>query len=131
VALAGVGVLLLVPGDAPLASRLLGHPLGLALVAVAVAAALLAAWALVRGRVLLARAAAAGQVAAMLWGWLLAQHPWLVPGRLTIADAAAPERTLRLAVVVLAAGAVVLLPSLWYLFRVFGGVSAAASRRRE
>lgn len=131
VALAGAGVLLLIPGDAPLAARLLGHPLGLALVAVAAVAALLAAWALLRGKVALARAAAAGQVAAMLWGWLFAQYPWLVPGRLTIADAAAPDRTLRLAVGVLAAGALVLLPSLWYLFRVFGGVSAAARRRRE
>lgn len=129
VALAGGGVLLLVPGDAPLAARLLGHPLGLALVAVAAAAALLAAWALVRRRVLLARVAAAAQVAAMLWGWMFAQYPWLVPDHLTIAGAAAPDRTLRLAVGVLAAGAVVLLPSLWYLFRVFGGTTATASRR--
>lgn len=120
VALAGAGVLLLVPGESSLAARLLGHPLGLTLVVVAASSAGLAAWALATDRLALARVAAAGQVAAMLWGWLFAQHPWLVPGRLTIAAAAAPERTLRLLVVVLGVGAVVLLPSLWYLFRVFG-----------
>jgi hypothetical protein len=42
-----------------------------------------------------------------------------VPPDLTIAGTAAPAVTLRLALGVLALGAVVLFPSLGYLFRVF------------
>ena len=38
-----------------------------------------------------------------------------------VSSAAAPPITLRLIVYALAAGAVVLFPSLWYLFRVFRG----------
>lgn len=67
----------------------------------------------------LARVAAAAQVTLILWGWLLAQYPYLVPPEITIAGSAAPEVTLRLVVIGLAAGFVVLLPSLYYLFRVF------------
>jgi cytochrome bd ubiquinol oxidase subunit II len=66
-----------------------------------------------------ARAAAAAQVSLILWGWALSQYPYVVPPDLTIAGAAAPTATLRLALGALAAGAVVLLPSLYYLFRVF------------
>jgi cytochrome d ubiquinol oxidase subunit II len=43
----------------------------------------------------------------------------MLPPDLTIAAAAAPVVTLRLVAIVLAAGAVLLIPSLWYLFRVF------------
>jgi cytochrome d ubiquinol oxidase subunit II len=67
----------------------------------------------------LARVAAAAQVSLILWGWALGQYPYLIPSDLTIADAAAPAATLRLALGVLALGAAVLLPSLAYLFRVF------------
>jgi cytochrome d ubiquinol oxidase subunit II len=58
-------------------------------------------------------------VSLILWGWALSQYPAIVPPDLTIADAAAPAATLRLALGVLALGAVVLFPSLGYLFRVF------------
>ena len=51
-----------------------------------------------------------------------AQYPYLVPPDLTVAGAAAPAVTLRLVLIVLALGAVVLLPSLVYLFRVFKAV---------
>ena len=67
----------------------------------------------------LARIAAAAQVSLILWGWLIAQYPYLIPPALTIRDAAAPAVTLRLLAVGLAAGAVILLPSLQYLLRTF------------
>ena len=67
----------------------------------------------------LARIAAAAQVSLILWGWLIAQYPYLIPPVLTIRDAAAPAVTLRLLAVGLAAGAVILLPSLQYLLRTF------------
>jgi cytochrome d ubiquinol oxidase subunit II len=63
--------------------------------------------------------AAATQVSLILWGWALAQYPYVVPPALTIAEAAAPALTLTLVLWGLAAGALVLFPSLAYLFRVF------------
>jgi cytochrome bd ubiquinol oxidase subunit II len=67
----------------------------------------------------LARIAAAAQVSLILWGWLIAQYPYLIPPALTICDAAAPAVTLRLLAVGLAAGAAILLPSLRYMLRTF------------
>jgi cytochrome d ubiquinol oxidase subunit II len=75
----------------------------------------------------LARLAAAAQVALILWGWALAQYPYLIPPTLTIHDAAAPAITLRLTLLALAAGALVLFPSLAYLFWVFKGSTAGSS----
>jgi cytochrome bd ubiquinol oxidase subunit II len=66
-----------------------------------------------------ARLAAAGQVALILAGWGLAQHPYLVVPDVTVPGAATSAATLRLLIAVLALGAVVLLPSFAYLFYVF------------
>ncbi len=62
---------------------------------------------------------AAAQVSLILWGWALSQYPYILPPDLSIASAAAPTATLRLLLAALVAGAVLLLPSLYYLFRVF------------
>lgn len=83
------------------------------------AAALAALAALWYRRWRIARVAAAAQVSVILWGWALAQYPYIVPPDLTIAAAAAPDATLRLALGTLALGAAVLFPSLFYLFQVF------------
>ncbi len=83
------------------------------------AAAITALGALWYRRWRLARVAAAAQVSLILVGWALSQYPYILPPDLTIAAAAAPEVTLRLALGALALGAVVLVPSLYYLFRVF------------
>jgi cytochrome d ubiquinol oxidase subunit II len=85
------------------------------------AAAITALGALWHRRWRLARAAAAAQVSLILVGWARAQYPYILPPDLTIAAAAAPDVTLRLTLGALALGAVVLLPSLYYLFRVFKG----------
>jgi cytochrome d ubiquinol oxidase subunit II len=82
-------------------------------------AAVVAIWALWSRRFHLARGAAAAQVALILWGWALAQYPYLIPPDLTIRAAAAPRITLILSLWVLGLGTLVLLPSLIYLFRVF------------
>jgi cytochrome d ubiquinol oxidase subunit II len=84
-------------------------------------AAVTAIGALWTRRYRLARVAAASQVSLILWGWALAQYPYVVPPALTITEAAAPTLTLTLVLWVLAAGALVLFPSLAYLFRVFKG----------
>jgi len=67
----------------------------------------------------LARTAAVAQVVLILVGWGLAQFPHLVAPDVTIQNAAAPESTLKLLLLALGAGAVVLLPSLFYLFQIF------------
>ena len=86
------------------------------LTAAAAITALVALWAR-RWRV--ARVAAAAQVSLILWGWALSQYPYILPPDLSIANAAAPAATLRLVLAALVAGAVLLLPSLYYLFRIF------------
>lgn len=77
--------------------------------------------ALWRRRYRLARVCAIGTVTTILLGWCLAQYPHLVYPDLTILNTAAPEITLRLLLIALGAGAVLLVPSLYYLFHVFKG----------
>jgi cytochrome d ubiquinol oxidase subunit II len=67
-----------------------------------------------------ARLAAASQVAFILWGWALVQFPYAIRPHLTLVDAAAPANVQILLLQVLGVGAVVLLPSLLYLFGIFG-----------
>jgi cytochrome d ubiquinol oxidase subunit II len=80
--------------------------------------ALVAPW---RRKFALARMAALSQVTLILAGWCLAQYPNLVTPDLTVSNAHAPEITLRLLVLALGAGAIVLLPSLAFLFHLFKG----------
>lgn len=82
-------------------------------------AAITALHSLWKSRFLLARIATAAQVIGILWGWALAQYPYIVPPELTISQAAAPGVTLKLVTITLVVGAIVLLPSLAYLFKVF------------
>jgi cytochrome bd ubiquinol oxidase subunit II len=67
----------------------------------------------------LARIAAVAEVTFILAGWGLAEFPHLVTPDVTIQNAAAPESTLKLLLLALGAGAVILLPSLFYLFQIF------------
>jgi cytochrome bd ubiquinol oxidase subunit II len=78
----------------------------------------------------LARFCAAGQVTLILWGWALAQYPYLVEPNINIYNAAAPPATLRLVLIALLAGALLLLPSFYYLFRVFKGGAASQATSR-
>jgi cytochrome bd ubiquinol oxidase subunit II len=72
----------------------------------------------------LARFCAAAQVTLILCGWVLAQFPFLVPPDISLNEAAAPETVLRLVLLASAAGALIVIPSLVYLFRIFKGESA-------
>ncbi|HKP83227.1 MAG TPA: cytochrome d ubiquinol oxidase subunit II [Pyrinomonadaceae bacterium] len=67
----------------------------------------------------LARVCAAGQVTLILLGWAFAQYPHLVEPDITISSAAAPQITLQLLLGALIAGAILLFPSYYYLFRIF------------
>jgi cytochrome d ubiquinol oxidase subunit II len=64
-----------------------------------------------------ARWTAAAAVALVVAGWAFAQRPDLLPGELTLDQAAAPEATLVALTASVAVGALVLVPSLVYLFR--------------
>ena len=114
------GVLALSWTEAPMVRQMLmAGPWALPLHIVTGIAAVTAIAALWTRRFHVARVAAAAQVTFILWGWAAAQYPYVLPPTLTIEAAAAPTRTLVLILWALAAGACVLLPSLYYLFRVF------------
>jgi len=70
-------------------------------------------------RYLAARVFAAGQVTLILLGWAFSQFPYLVEPDISISSAAAPQITLRLLLGALIAGALLLFPSYYYLFRIF------------
>ena len=71
--------------------------------------------------------AAMGAVAAVVWGWGVAQYPVLIPPTLTSADAQAPDNVLWWMLVVIVTGAVLLFPALGYLFYLFKSTAADPS----
>lgn len=85
------------------------------------AAAGLSGWALVRRWFRLARVAAIAQVTLLVLGWGLAHYPYIIYPDVTLSSAAAPRATLMFVIYAVPLGMVVLLPSLWFLFRVFKG----------
>ena len=85
-------------------------------------AAIAAIGALWRRQYGVARVTAAAQVSLILWGWAFSQFPYVIPPSVTIRQAAAPQATLELLLAALAAGALILIPSLVYLFRTFRAV---------
>ena len=109
-------------------ARLVGAGWTLPVLAGSAIAAVGSVVALLKRRYQLARVAAGAWVTLILWGWVLAQFPLIIPPNLTINDAAAPPRTLVETMAVLVGGALVLVPSLWYLLHVFK--SRSAERRR-
>jgi cytochrome bd ubiquinol oxidase subunit II len=71
---------------------------------------------LYRGALRGTRVLAAGAVAAVVWGWAVAQHPYLLPPTLTIDDAAASSATLTSLLIVFGVAVIVVLPALGLLF---------------
>jgi cytochrome bd ubiquinol oxidase subunit II len=62
------------------------------------------------------RAAAVGAVASVIWGFFVAQHPYMLPETLTISEAAGASASLTTVIVVFGIAAVVILPSLGLLY---------------
>ena len=84
-----------------------------------------AAFALVHlRRFRLARLFAIAQVASVIVGWAVAQHPFLIYPDVTLASAAAPDSTMRFVLWSLPFGLAIVGPSFWLLFRVFKGDAA-------
>jgi cytochrome d ubiquinol oxidase subunit II len=71
---------------------------------------------LVRGRRRGTRPLAVGAVVAVIWGWGVAQHPYLLPQSLTIDEGAASSATLTAVLIVFGVAVVVVLPALAFLY---------------
>jgi cytochrome bd ubiquinol oxidase subunit II len=71
---------------------------------------------LATGRVRGLRPLAIGAVVAVIWGWGVAQFPYLLPTSLTISESAAPGPTLDSVLIVFCIAAVIVLPSLGFLY---------------
>ncbi len=94
--------------------RLVDQGLPLVILSALCGLALLAA--LLRGARRPLRPLAAGAVTAVVWGWGVAQFPYLLPTSLRIDQAAAPDPTLTVVFIVFAVAAVLVLPSLALLY---------------
>ena len=115
IALGGIAVL---HADAPqLFDGLISR--GLPLIVTSAAAGIGSILLLARKRFGLARVAAALAVTAVIWGWGAAQYPYLLQPELTVQAAAAPGTTLRAMLISLVVGAILLVPSLAFLFTLF------------
>ncbi|WP_433057828.1 cytochrome d ubiquinol oxidase subunit II [Dactylosporangium sp. CS-033363] len=101
-----------------LADRLL-RPVPAALIVVSALAGLASIGLLAAGRYVAVRITAGLAVAAVLWGWAAAQYPYLLPPATTVAGTAATPSVMRATLWAVLAGAVMLTPSLWWLFRLF------------
>lgn len=59
----------------------------------------------------------------IVFGWGLAQYPYLVTPDLTFSNTAAPDAVLRPLLIVLGVGGVLWVPAFWYLYAVFKGTA--------
>ncbi|POX37164.1 cytochrome D ubiquinol oxidase subunit II [Streptomyces sp. Ru73] len=130
VALAGIAVL---RADAPELFHGLTHR-ALPLVVLSPCAGL-AGLAVLHRHPAVARVLAALAVALILWAWGAAQYPAMLVPDVTVADAAAQPSVLTACLVSLAVGALLLVPSLWWLYAVFqrgtGPAGPGGERVRE
>jgi cytochrome bd ubiquinol oxidase subunit II len=63
-----------------------------------------------------ARALAVGAVVALVWGWGVAQYPYLLPQTLTISAGAAPDATLTAVLIVFGAAVLLVIPAIALLY---------------
>jgi cytochrome bd ubiquinol oxidase subunit II len=126
--LAVIGLLVLRADAAALATPLL-HGRPALLVGVSVASGLASLVLLAARRYLAVRLTAGLAAAAVLWAWAAAQYPELLPG-LTVDQAAAPRAVLQATLGAVGVGALLLLPGLYWLFRLFQGAHAAPAAPR-
>jgi cytochrome bd ubiquinol oxidase subunit II len=113
-ALAVAGLFLLDSEAGYVHDRLLDEGLPLVILSLLCGAAAIAV--LLRGGRRLLRPLAAGAFVAVIWGWAVAQFPYLLPTSLRIDQAAAPDATLTVVLIVFGIAAVLVLPSLGLLY---------------
>jgi cytochrome d ubiquinol oxidase subunit II len=123
----GVGVLLagavflLANSGAPYVRYHLGHTtwgaMTMGLAGFSALAALTSLW---QRRYRIAFVCTVSYVMFIVWGWGVSQYPYLVIPSVTITDSA-PIQTLQLVLAAVLIGALLLFPSLYYLYRIFKG----------
>jgi cytochrome bd ubiquinol oxidase subunit II len=113
-ALAALGLVALHSDARHVYDGLTGDALPLVIVSGVCGAAALAL--LVRDAPRGARVLAAGAVTAVVWGWGVAQHPFVLPTSLTVSAAAAPSATLTALFVVFGAALLLVVPALGLLY---------------
>ncbi|UUU38818.1 cytochrome d ubiquinol oxidase subunit II [Streptomyces sp. NBC_00162] len=116
VALLAVGVLLVTRGDAPHVWHGLTHGAGLALAIVSVVCFAGTGLLVLRGQRHWARFSAVGVVGAAVFAWGIAQHPYLIPTSLTVADAAGDSQTLVWLSVVSLVALLLVAPAVFFLY---------------
>lgn len=114
-----LGGLAVVRADAPRLFEGLTSNAGVAMVALSAACGLATLALLWVERYGAARAGAAGAVGAIVAGWALAQHPYVLPGQLTLTQAAASGAVLEVLLVTVGIGLALVVPALWLLFSLF------------
>jgi cytochrome d ubiquinol oxidase subunit II len=116
----GLVGIILAPSAAPVIWQGLTHQaLPVMILTMLVGAA--TAWCLLDQRYHAARVLVVVMTAGLLGAWGLAQLPYIIPPDLTVANAASPPLTLAEFLGSAVVGMAILLPSLWFLFRVFKG----------
>ncbi|SFW86953.1 cytochrome d ubiquinol oxidase subunit II [Amycolatopsis australiensis] len=85
---------------------------------------------LLRRRFLAVRITAALAVGTLLWGWAVGQYPYLLEPDVTIAEGAATPAVLSATLAALGVGALVLIPSLWWLYSLFQRPARPPDRAR-
>jgi cytochrome d ubiquinol oxidase subunit II len=112
-----IGGLLVVESDVPDLYDGLTSGLGLAAVVASAVIGILTIALIWTSRFEIARYTSGLAVGAILAGLAVAQDPYFLPGELTFEDAAAGDATLIATLVAIALALAVIVPSLWYLFR--------------
>lgn len=92
---------------------------GLPLVVISGLGGITSIWLLWSHRYVHARVAAGAAVGAVVWGWGIAQYPYMLVGHLTVGEAAAGEATVTAVLVSLVVGAVVFVPALIWMYLLF------------
>ncbi|HEY6730820.1 MAG TPA: cytochrome d ubiquinol oxidase subunit II [Solirubrobacterales bacterium] len=113
-ALAVAGLFVLDSEASYVHDRLLDQGLPLVILSLLCGAGALVA--LVRGGRRLLRPLAGGAFVAVIWGWGVAQFPYLLPTSLRIDQAAAPDAALTIVLIVFGIAAILVLPSLALLY---------------
>ncbi|GAA4617837.1 cytochrome d ubiquinol oxidase subunit II [Saccharopolyspora hordei] len=127
IALAGIAVLLV---DSPAPYDGLVGP-GLPLVLLSAVAGLASAALLLRRSCLAAWGSAAVAVIALPWGWAVAQYPLVLLPDTTIESAAAQPTVLHAVLVTTLIGAVLLVPSLMWMYALFQRNTGSVAGRRS
>jgi cytochrome bd ubiquinol oxidase subunit II len=89
--------------------------------ALGVVLAAVSGWAVYKRKYKLARTTAVAEVVILLWGWAMAQWPYLIYPDVTVYNSAGSTPAIRFLLQTLPVGFAMLIPSLWLLFAVFKG----------